>query len=325
MRMLRRCCRMVLLAASAFTAGVALGQGYPNRPIKFIVPFPPGGATDFIARALAAPLSDRLGRPVVVENKSGGGGTIGAAEAARSAPDGYTIFIGEPGGMSIAAAVQRGLPYDPVRDFAPISQIVNVPMLLAAHPSIGVKTLGELLAAQRTKPAELNYGSPGNGTVQHLTMEQLRLATNLKFTHVPYKGGGPAMNDLLGGQIPLLMVTLPTVTAHLKSSKLVALALFAKARHPNHPDLPTATEAGVAGLEDGIWQGIFAPAGTPAEVIARLNGEIHKVLAASDIRERYDAMGAEIRTGTAEAFGQLLRADIERWVRVTKAAGVGVN
>lgn len=321
----RQLCSSFAAAATMFAATSALAQSYPNRQIKFIVPFPPGGATDFIARALATPLAERLGRPVVVENKSGGGGTIGAAEAARSAPDGYTIFIGEPGGMSIAAVVQRNLSYDPLKDFAPVTQIVNVPMLLAAHPSIGAKTLAELLAAQRVKPAELNYGSPGNGTVQHLTMEQLRLAANLKLTHIPYKGGGPAMNDLLGGQIPLLMVTLPTVSAHLKSNKLVGLALFAKARHPAHPELPTATEAGIAGLEDGIWQGIFAPAGTPSDIVQRLNGEIHKALAANDIRERYDAMGAEIRVGSAEAFGQLLRADVERWARVTKAAGVSVN
>lgn len=321
--------RWLALASMAlalpFAAAAAHAQGYPVRAIKLICPYPPGGATDIIARSIAQRLSEQLSRPVVVENKAGAGGTIGAAEGARAAPDGYTIFIGEPGGLSIAAATVKGLAYDPMRDFAPIAQVVSVPMALVAHPSINAKNLAELAAHAKATKLTLNYGSPGTGTVQHLTMERLRIASGLPFAHIPYKGGAPAMNDLLGGQIPLLMVTLPTVAAHLKSGKLVAMGVLTRERHPLYPHVPTIGEAGYAGFDIGIWQGILAPAGTPRDIVERLHGELKQAMAAKEVRERLEGVGADVIVTTPEAFGALIRDDVARWKKVVQDAGIALG
>ena len=306
-------------------ASPAHAQGYPARPIRLICPFAPGGATDMIARSIAQRLTEQLGRAVIVENKSGGGGTIGAAEAARAPADGYTILIGEPGGLSIAVVTQKGLSYDPVRDFAAIAQVVSVPMALVGHPSIGANSLTELLAGAKSRTTPLNYGSPGNGTVQLLTMEQLRLASGLSLAHIPYKGGGPALNDLLGGQIPLLMVTLPTVSAHIKAGKLVPLAVLLRTRHALYPSVPTALEAGLNGFDVGIWQGILAPTGTSREIVDRLNTELRAAMASKEVKERLEGIGADVIVGSADQFASLIREDVARWRKVVADAGVVLN
>ena len=300
----------------------AWSQVYPSRPIRLIVPFPPGGATDTIARTFGAALGELLGRPILIDNKGGAGGTLGVTEAARAPADGYTILISEPGGMSIGPNFQKGLAFDPLRDFASIGQVVSVPMLLVSHPSLPARSLAELLAASKMSRAPLNYGSPGNGTMQHLVGEQLRQATGLNLVHIPYKGGAPAMNDLLGGQIALMMVTAPTVAAHVRAGKLIGLAMLTRERDSALPNVPTVAEAGFKGFEDGIWQGFFAPAGTPRDIVDRLNTDIRRAAATPEVRDRLQGIGARIVTGSPEALTQILRSDLARWAQVLKASGI---
>jgi tripartite-type tricarboxylate transporter receptor subunit TctC len=314
-----------LLIAGALIPTTGAAQIYPTKPIRFVVPFPTGGALDLVARIMSPRLSELLGQPIVVDNKPGAAGTMGANEAARAAPDGYTIFIGEPGGVTIAPSLRKDLPYDPTRDLAPITTIATIPMVLLAHPGIGVRNLGELVSRHRAKSDPLNYGTPGTGTVQHLTGEQLRLATGLPLAHIPYKGGGLAVNDLMGGQIPLVVLTLPTVISHMKAGKLQGLAILARTRHPAFPDMQTVGEAGYVGFEQGIWMGIFAPSATPRPLIARLHAEIVKTLESKDVKERLEGGGNEIRTMAPDEFAAFIKADIARWGKVVKEAGILAN
>jgi tripartite-type tricarboxylate transporter receptor subunit TctC len=316
-------CLMVFGLCYSFLPSAVWAQNYPVRSIRLVVPFPAGGATDTIARTFGAALSEQLGRPIVVDNKGGAGGTLGVADAARAPADGYTILIGEPGGLAIGPSFLKGIVYDPVRDFIPIGQVVSVPMMLVSHPSLPARSLTELLALAKAKPASFTYGSPGSGTVQHLASEQLRLATGLDLVHVPYKGGGPAMNDLLGGQIALMMITIPTVATHIRAGKIIGLAVLSRERDPALPNVQTVAQAGYRGFEEGIWQGFFAPAGTPREIVDRLNTEVRRAAATPEVRDRLQGIGAQIVTGSPEALGEILRSDLARWAQVLKASGVG--
>ena len=297
-----------------------IAQTYPSKPLRLIVPYPAGAATDFIGRTVATKMAETLGQPVVVENRAGAGGTIGVEAAAKAPADGYTLLLGEPGGMAINPFLMKSLGYDPVRDFAAIGQVVQLPLLMLANPKLGARSLSELntIASGR----DFTFGSAGSGTVQHLTIELLRAATKHKFVHVPFKGGGPALNELIGGRIDLLMLTIPTAQPQIKAGKAVPIMLLAERRSPQLPDVPTAVELGVRNVTVNLWQGLFAPAGTPRDIIARLNGELNRAGASIDVRDKLMNAGAEVVTGTPEAFAKVVRDDAERWGRVIRDANI---
>jgi tripartite-type tricarboxylate transporter receptor subunit TctC len=306
-----------------FVGQAAVAQAYPSKPIRINVGFAAGASTDQLARVIAAKLAQQVGQPVIVENRAGAGGAIASEATAKAAPDGYTLLLGEPGGMAIAPSMIKGLTYDPVKDFAPIGQVISITVLLVAHPSLGAKKLADLKALSGGKP--LPYGSAGPGTMQHLAVEQLKKATGLPLEHVPYKGGAPALNDLLGGQIPLLVITAGTIVPHVKAGKVVPLVVLNASRSRFFPDVPTAKESGYPDFAVDGWQGFFSPAGTPREIVTRLNGEIRKIMEMPDVVQTLVAAGNEIITGTPEAFGKQVREDGARWGKVVRELGLSPN
>jgi len=311
-----------VVAALAFS-GFCAAQTYPAKPVRILVGFAAGASTDQLARVIAARLAESLGQPVIVENRAGAGGTIAVNEVARAAPDGHALVLGEPGGMAVAPAMMKGLPYDPRKDFAPIGQVISITFLLVANPAFPAKKFADLkaLSAGKTLP----YGSAGTGTVQHLAIEMLKRSSGLPFEHVPYKGGAPALNDLLGGQIPLLVITAATIVPHVKAGKVHPLVTLNAGRSRFFPDLPTVKESGYPDYAVDGWQGFFAPAGTPREIVVRLNGEIRRIMALPDVVQTLVNAGNEIVTGTPEAFAGLVRDDIERWGKVVRETGVTSN
>ena len=314
----------ILIASACLALHTHAGaQAYPNKPVRVMVGFAPGAATDLLARVVSAKLSDGLGQPLVVENRAGAGGALANEVVAKAAPDGYTLVLGESGGMAVAPAMMKSPPYDPRKDFTPIAQVVSVSVLLVANPSLGAKTLGDLKSLSAGKP--LPYGSAGTGTMQHLAMELLKNTSGLPFEHVSYKGGAPALQDLLAGVIPLLVITPATILPHVKTGKVTALAVLNANRSKFFPDLPTARESGYPGYGIEAWQGFFAPAGTPREIVARLNSEIRRSLEAPEVVQKLVSTGSEIVTGTPEAFAKLVRDDIERWAKVVRDAGMVPN
>jgi tripartite-type tricarboxylate transporter receptor subunit TctC len=314
---------LTALAAGLVVHGTCAAQAYPGKPIRINVGFAAGASTDQLARVIAAKLAQQLGQPVIVENRAGAGGAIAGEATAKAAPDGYTLLLGEPGGMAIAPSMIKGLTYDPVKDFAPIGQVISITVLLVAHPSFGAKKLADLKALSGGKP--LPYGSAGPGTMQHLAVEQLKKATGLPLEHVPYKGGAPALNDLLGGQIPLLVITAGTIVPHVKAGKVVPLVVLNSNRSRFFPDVPTAKESGYPDFAVDGWQGFFAPAGTPREIVVRLNSEIRKIMEMPDVVQTLVNAGNEIITGTPEAFGKQVREDGARWGKVVRELGLSPN
>ena len=272
---------------------------------------------------IAAKLSERLGHPVIVENRAGAGGSIAVAELAKAAPDGHTLLLGEPGGMTVAPAMMKSLPYDPRKDFAPIGQVISITFLLVANPSFPAKKLSDLKTLGAGKP--LPYGSAGTGTVQHLAIEMLKKTSGLPFEHVAYKGGAPALNDLLGGQIPLLVITAGTILPHVKAGKVVPIVTLNATRSKFFPELPTVKESGYPEYAVDGWQGFFAPAGTPRDIVTRLNAEIRKIMEMPEVVQTLVNAGNEIVTGTPEAFGRQVRDDIERWGKVVRETGITPN
>jgi tripartite-type tricarboxylate transporter receptor subunit TctC len=316
--------RKILIALACFAVGSQAGaQPYPNKPIRIEVGFAAGASTDQLARVVAAKLSQNIGQPVIVENRAGAGGSIAADATAKAAPDGYTLLLGEPGAMAIAPSMIKGLSYDPVKDFAPIGQVISITVLLVAHPSFGAKKLADLKSLSGGKP--LPYGSAGPGTMQHLAVEQLKKATGLPLEHVPYKGGAPALNDLLGGQIPLLVITAGTIVPHVKAGKVVPLVVLNAERSRFFPEVPTARESGYPDFAVGGWQGFFAPAGTPRDLVLRLNSEIRKVMETPEIVQTLVAAGNELVTGSPEDFGKKVRDDGERWGKVVRELKLAPN
>ena len=309
---------MAFLAALSLSTG-ATAQTYPASPIKIIVGFPPGVPGDVMARIMAAKLAEGLGQPVVVENKPGAGSSIGADFVAKSAPDGYTLFI-----SSIANSVNHNVnkvSFHLAEDLAPISLVADVPGLLVAHPS-APGTLKELIAAAKAKPNDFSYGSSGPGTSTHLYGELLNLTTGTKLVHIPYKGSSQAVTDLLAGRIQVMFTPASTVLPHVRAGKLKALAAIGQARVSALPDTPTFAEAGIAGYESAFWFGLNAPAGTPKAIVERLNKETVRVLALPEVRAQLIAQSIEPASSTSERFGEFLRQDIAKWARVVKAAGV---
>ena len=309
----------------ALASSASLAQAYPSRPVRLVVPFAAGGTTDVLARILGQKLSESLGQQVLVDNRPGANGNIGAELVARSPGDGYTIMMGFDGTLAINPSVYRKLAFDPLRDFAPVANVGLVALMIVVHPSLPARSVAELVAHAKANPGKINYSSAGHGSTGHLAGELFKSRAGIDMTHVAYKGGAQAMNDLLSGQIQLLVTALPTVDAHVRSGKLRAIAFTTARRVPGMPEVPTLAESGYAGFDVASWYGIVAPSGTPAEAIRRLNAEIGKVLEQPDVRQRFTQLGTEPGGGTPESFGATLRADIDRWAAVVRNAGIHLD
>src|SRR6476660_4504244 len=305
--------------------GISNAEDYPSRPITLVVPFPPGGSTTVMARIVGDKLSAALGQQIVVENKGGAGGTIGTRFVAKAAPDGYTVLLSYTATMAIAPAMNANAGYDPRKDLTPIGMIGFAPNVLVVHHSLPVRSVAELIAYAKAAPAPVQYGSPGVGTVNHLAGEYLASETGVKLQHVPYKGNGPAMGDLLGGHIPMMFVPIPVALGNVKAGTLRGLAITTAKRSGLLPDLPTLAESGVPGFDVALRYGLMAPTGTPPAVIARLNRELNAALATEDVKQRLATEGAEALPGTPEAYAADVDADEKRWSGLVKKLGIKVE
>lgn len=306
-------------------AGTSFAQTYPSKPVRFIVPFAPGGSTDLLARMLSRHLTDSLGQPVIVDNRGGAGGVIGAEIAARAPADGYTIVLGSPGPLTINPNLVAKMPYDTLRDFAPIALATISPFTLVVHPSSPAQSVKELLALARAKPGQLNYGSAGTGSVSHFSAEQFKALARVDIVQIPYKGAGPAVGDLLGGRLNLMFENLPTVIPHVRSGKLRMLAVGTKARSALVPDIPTVAESGVPGYESSTAFGVLAPAKTPAAIVSRLNRDIVAALKSGEMKERLTNQGLEALGGTPQQYGAHLKEERAKYGRLVKAAGIKID
>lgn len=321
------------LAAGAGALAVALAPrlataqtaAFPSKPVRLVVPFTPGGSTDILARAIGHKLGETWNQPVVIENKPGAGGNIGVEYVAKSPADGYTLVMGHIGTFAANPALYRRLPYDPIRDFAPITLVARVPNVLVVGPAVPAKTFGEFVAYAKANPGKVFYGSGGNGSAAHLATEYFRMRTGLDLQHVPYKGTGPALADLLSGQIGVVLTGAPPLMAHLKSGKLRALAVASPQRLAVLPDVPTIAESGYPGFSAVQWYGLFAPAATPRELVARLNRDAVAALLDPLVSERLASEGAEPVGDTPEEFGAFVKAEIELWGKVIRESGAKVD
>ncbi len=313
---------LVAIACIAASAPVLSQNSYPTKPIRLVVPFVPGGSTDLIARIMGQKLDEALGQQVVVENRAGAGGNIGVEYVAKSAPDGYTLIFGHIGTFGFGPSLYQKLPYDPVKDFAPITLFAMVPNMLVVHPALPAKTVKELIALAKARPGQMNYGSSGNGSASHLASEYFKLLSKTDIIAIPYKGTGPLVTDLIAGQTSLTITGVPPLYPFVQSGRLRGIAVGSVKRLALMPDLPTIAEAGVPGYESSTWFGPLAPAKTPREIILRLNTELLKILQRPDIKARFAAEGAEGLGSTPEEFGTYIKSEIDRWGRVIKAAGV---
>ena len=299
--------------------------GYPSRPIQLVIPFAPGGGTDIVGRAIGNKLSEAFGQAVIIDNRAGGNGTIGANVVAKAAPDGYTLTM-VTGSLAVNVTLQGNKqPYDLLRDFAPVTQVTTQPYVLVVNPKVPVKTLADLIALAKAKPDMLNFGSSGTGGLSHLSGELFALLAKIKITHIPYKGGSPAMNDVVAGQIQMLFSTRLQAHSFITSGRLRALAVTTATRSPAAPELPTLQEAGVPGYEVAGWYGILAPAATPPEIVEKLNREIVKILKMPDVREMMAADGSDPVGNTSAQFGAHMRAEVEKWRRVIQDAGIAIG
>ena len=320
----RRRLTLTLALAALLAAGPALADTWPSKPVTLVVPFPAGGTTDVLARALAEKLTLSLGQPVIVESKPGAGATLGADHVAKSRADGHTLLVGAVH-HTIASSVYKKLPYDFQKDFAPITTIALVPNVLVVNANTPARNVAELVALLKAKPGEANYGSNGNGTAQHLIGTQFENMTGTNFGHIPYKGSGPLTTDLLGGQITMSFDTVTPVLPHIKAGKLRALAVTTARRSAALPDVPTLDEAGLKGFNIGTWFGVLAPAATPKDVLARLNTEMVKVIQSADFRKRMDEIGAEPIGNSAELMAQQIKAETEKFAKLVKDAKVTIE
>jgi len=313
--------KQCFLAAALIAVTSALAQTYPSKPIRVVVPFPPGGGTDIVARTVTPKMAEILGQPFIVENRAGAGGNIGTEAVAKSAADGYTLLVASAS-TAINTTLYPNLPWDPTRDFAPVVLMVVNNHLLAAHPSVPANNVQQLLALARAKPGSITYASYGPGSSAHLTGELFKLMAHVDLLHVPYKGAAPAVNDLLGGQVNIMFADVAALLPHIKSGKLKALGIASAKRFEGLPNVPTIAETGVPGFEAGGFLGLVAPAGTPAAVINALNGAAQKSLAMPDVHERLMALASPPVGGTPEQFGQYLKREIDKWARVIRAANI---
>jgi len=314
--------RTVIAAFLVLLSVTAYGQdSWPSRPVRFILPFPPGGGTDILGRLIAERLSAGLGQPVVIENRGGAGGNVGAEAAARSSPDGYTIVLVAPS-LAISPTLYSKINYDPVKDFAPVSLVATVPNVMITQASLPVQNLQEFIAFAKAKPGALNFGSGGAGTSNHLAGELFNIVTGAKLVHIPYKGVNLAMQDVLAGNVHLVFIGIPAAAPHIKAGKLRALALVAPQRSSALPEVPTVAEAGLRDFEVTTWYGVLAPAGTPRNVVTRLNAELGKIMHSPELKEKLAATGTEPLTSTPEEFADYIKREIAKWGEVVRKAGV---
>jgi len=320
----RRFIRRVAAAAAlgALAVSQALAQGYPTKPVKMIVPFPPGGPTDVQARIVAQKLGESLGQPVVIDNRGGAGGMLGSDIAAKSAPDGYTLLMGASGPHAVGVLTRKEPPYDPLKDFTPLSLVSYSPLMLVVHPSVKANSVQELIALAKAQPGKLNYGSFGNGTMAHFAGELFKLQAGVDIVHVPYKGTAPALADLLAGQIPMMFDTIITSLPHVKSGRLRGLAVTKSTRSQAVPELPTVAEAGLPGFQAVSWIGLMGPANMPKDIVDRLSNEMVKMLGDPALRQKLLDAGAEPVGSSAAEFATHMKAEMERWEPVVKAAGL---
>jgi tripartite-type tricarboxylate transporter receptor subunit TctC len=323
---LRRLAAMVLagLCALAAAAG-AQAQAYPNRPIRFVIPYPPGGASDVTARTLGAKLSESLGQPVVIENRPGANGIIALENVAKSPPDGYTLLMANLGPNAINAAIYSKLPYDSIKDFTPIILTTLVPQILVVNPGLPVTSVRELIAMAKAQPGKITFASAGNGASNHLSGELFRSMAGIDITHVPYKGDTPAMTDVIAGQVTMMFPTAIAATPHVKGGRLRALAVSSMKRVGSMPDLPTVDEAGVPGFEAVSWGGVMGPGSMPRDIVNKLNAEFARILKLPDVSEKLSGLGAEVVASTPEEFARYLQAEIAKWGKVARDANVKLD
>jgi len=325
---LRATRRQALVLGASALAAPAFAETWPAHPVRMIVPFTPGGSSDVLGRAISDVLGRALGQPVVIDNVPGAGGSLGAEKAARSPADGYTLFMGHLGTLAVNPALYPKLGYDPLRSFTPVAWVARVPNVLVVHPSVPAHTLKELVAYAKAHPGKLAYGSGGNGSAAHTTMEYFKMQTGTSFLHIPYRGTAPSVQDLLADQVQVLFTGVPALLPQIKAGKMRALAVSSPKRLAVLPDVPTVAESGIAGtqgFEADQWYGLVAPAGTPPEIVARLNQEVNKALALEEVRTRLATEGAEPTPATPQAFGQLIAREIPRWDKVVKAARIRLD
>ncbi len=324
MKLLRHLASTLLLLLPFAAVAAAPPAEFPSRPIRIVVPFPPGGATDAAARLVAQKMGEQWGQPVVVDNRPGAGGNLGSDLVAKAPADGYTLVMGVTGSHAINTSLYNRMPYDPQADFVAISQVAVVPNVLVVHPSVPARNLAELVALARKEPGRLDYASLGNGTAAHLGMEMLKSAAGVEITHVPYKGSAPAVTDLLAGQVQMMVDGLPSALPHVKAGKLRAIALTSLRRSPSLPELPTIAET-YPGFYADAWSGLFAPRGTPQPVVDRLSAEVQRILKLPEVREKLAALGAEPVGSTQAEFAAHVKKEIDKWARVVKTSGAKVD
>lgn len=317
----------VLLAAAlgACAMNASAQQAYPSKPIRLIVPFPPGGGTDILARIVGHKLQENLKWVVVLDNRPGAGGNIGVDLAAKSPADGYTVVMGQTSNLAVNPTLYAKLPYNPVKDFAPVTTVATAPLVLVVPANSPYKTLADVVSAAKAKPEEITFASPGNGTVAHLTGELLQKAAGIKLQHVPYKGSAQAITDLIGGQVQLYMSSVPSAMSQIKSGKLRPLAVTSEKRSDDLPQVPTINESGYKGFNALTWFGLLVPAGTPTPIVARLNAEVNKVLKMKEVQEKISTEGGDAQGSTPEEFAALLKSDIVKWGHVVRESGAKID
>ena len=316
--------RNLIACAALVFACAAAAESYPSRALRIVVPFPPGGTSDILARTIGARLSESFGQPVVIDNRPGAGGNIAAEHVAKSSPDGYTLIMGTSS-LAISQSLYRKLNYDLARDFAPITQAVNYANLLVVHPSTGFASVNDLLAAAKAKPGMLSYGTAGNGTPPHMTGELFKSYTGVDIQHIPYKGGAPAIADLIAGQIPIMFDNVPPLLPHVRSGRIKALAVTSLGRVAVLPEVPSLHELGLRGFDAVGWNGLLAPAGTPREIVSRVHADVVRILAMPQVREQLSAQGADIVGNTPEQFAEWIRVEIRKWAEVIRVSGAKVD
>jgi tripartite-type tricarboxylate transporter receptor subunit TctC len=310
-----------ILAAQAQTPAA----GYPTKPIHVVVTFPPGGSTDVVLRMLVPRLAEKLGQQIVVDNRPGAGGNVGLAVVAKAPPDGYTLGVGAAGGLAANVSLYPQMPFDPVKDFKPITMLAAIPFVIIGHPSVKARTQKELIALAKTEPGKLSIGHGGNGTAMHLTAQLFEQMADIKLVEVPYKGSGPAALDVMSGQVPLAVVDLPSALQHIKAGKLVAYAVTSPQRLPMLPDVPTVAEQGLTGYDSTGWFGLVAPAGTPAPIVSRLNAEFTAALNDPEIKSRMRNLGVEPAASTVDEFDAYIKSETQKWAKVIKSAGTKID
>jgi len=314
-------CARLMAAAMACAAIGGWAQPYPAKPIRIIVPFPAGGTADIMARVVGQKMTETWGQQVLIDNRSGAGGNIAADLAAKSAPDGYTLFLCTVGTHAVHQTLYEKLPFDPIKDFSAVAYIAGVPNVVVVHPSIPVKSVKELIAFIKARPGRINFGSSGTGSSVHMSGEMLKVMAGLDMTHIPYKGNPQAVTDLMAGQIELMITNMPSVIPYIQSGRLRALAVTTKARSPALPDLPTMEEAGLAGYESSAWFGLVSPAAVPRDIVGKLNAEVMRIVGIEDVKRNLASQGAYPLAMTPGEFGAFMKAETAKWAKIVKASG----